>query len=108
MRSRINHGGTERGQPRKNLFQSLLIVRIYRFLKISKHQVSDIRHLLRNLSLNILEPENLTYMSIKDTILKEIHKIRNILNSSSFILVKPDKENRSIDSIDVNFHVRSI
>jgi hypothetical protein len=79
------------------------------FKKISQHQVSDIRHLLRNLWLNILESENLTCMNpIRGTILKEIHKIRNILNSYSFILVKPDKENRSHDSIDVNFHVRSI
>jgi hypothetical protein len=66
------------------------------FKKISQHQVSDIRHLLRNLWLNILESENLTCMNpIRGTILKEIHKIRNILNSYSFILVKPDKKSIS-------------
>jgi len=97
MRSRINHGGQNERDSEKIFFEIVTDRQnITVFKKISQHQVSDIRHLLRNFSFNILEPENLTCMSqVNDTILKRDSQNQEYLDSYSFILVKPDKKSIS-------------
>ena len=111
MPARIIPGGPEKHERDswKRLFRSILIVRLKPVLKISEHPVHNIPHVEKILVQCHRTRKSDSYVVDKGYDSEDIHKlIRVDLNSYSLIPVRTDKENSSLDSIDVNSHVQSI